>query len=79
VPIYEYACCACHQEFELLVRGQQQPECPKCGSQELEKLLSVPAAHTSSRSSLPVCAPPPGGGCGLPQCGGGQCGMGFDA
>ena len=73
MPIYEYTCGQCQTAFELLVRGSDQPSCPDCGSLELEKLLSVPAAHTAGPSSLPVCeGPRPGpcgmGGCGLPEC-----------
>ncbi len=75
MPIYEYNCEACESQVELLIRGGETPVCPECGSKRLEKLLSVPAAHTGgSKSSLPICETPrPGGGCGLPQCGGGMC------
>lgn len=76
MPIYEYTCDDCQADFELLIRGQEQPACPTCGGQKLEKQFSVPAAHTAASASLPVCSPPlPGGGCGLPQCGQGRCGM----
>jgi putative FmdB family regulatory protein len=76
MPIYEYTCDRCQTGFELLIRGEEQPECPTCGSRQLEKQLSVPAAHTGSSASLPVCSTPlPGGGCGLPQCGQGRCGL----
>ena len=76
MPIYEYACDTCRQPFELLVRGGEQPACPSCGGTELEKLLSVPAAHTGGvKSLLPVCEQPPrAGGCGAPWCGQGGCG-----
>jgi putative FmdB family regulatory protein len=74
MPLYEYSCRDCQAEFELLIRGSQTPQCPTCSGQQLEKLLSVPAAHSSSRE-LPVCRPMPAGGCGLPQCGQGTCGM----
>ncbi|MEM8681638.1 MAG: zinc ribbon domain-containing protein, partial [Planctomycetota bacterium] len=67
MPLYEYNCQACQQPIEILVRGDEQPTCPTCGSVKLERLLSVPAAHVSSGSELPM-APPPGG-CGAPQCG----------
>ena len=51
--------------------------CPSCGATKVTKQLSVPAAH-SSKSSLPVCDTPPGGGCGRPQCGTSGCmGLGF--
>ena len=75
MPLYEYTCRDCSSEFELLVRGSEQPRCPECESSKLEKLLSVPAAHTAGSRDLPTCHPAPSGGCGLPQCGMGGCGM----
>jgi putative FmdB family regulatory protein len=75
MPIYEYHCQRCSSEFELLVRSDEQPSCPECGGRKLEKLLSVPAAHSASSRSLPICEAPRGGGCGLPQCGMGGCAM----
>lgn len=77
MPLYEYSCMNCRDEFELLVRGGEAPACPNCGSERLERLLSVPAAHTGgSAGNLPICeAPRPGGGgCGAPWCGQGGCG-----
>lgn len=73
MPIYEYACGKCQEEFELLIRASETPRCPMCGSLDLDKQLSVPAAHTAGSSQLPVCQPSPPGGCGLPQCGTGGC------
>lgn len=75
MPLFEYMCEDCDSRFEVLVRGEEKPVCPDCGSSQLEKAWSVPAAHTGGRSSdLPICGPAPtGGGCGLPQCGTGQC------
>ncbi|MEQ8790139.1 MAG: zinc ribbon domain-containing protein [Pirellulaceae bacterium] len=73
MPIYEYTCCKCRSDFELLVRGDEQPVCPSCGGQRLEKQFSVVAAHSANSRSLPVCPPPSPGGCGLPQCGSGGC------
>ena len=59
MPIYEYSCPACDDDFEVLVRGSEQPACPACGSRKIERLLSVPAAHTGSRpSGLSVCQAP---------------------
>jgi putative FmdB family regulatory protein len=74
MPIYEYNCEPCENQFELLIRGSETAVCPQCGSKRLDKLLSVPAAHTGGGKSPPICeAPKPSGGCGLPQCGGGIC------
>jgi putative FmdB family regulatory protein len=74
MPIYEYTCQSCESEFELLVRTNEKAACPDCGSKRLEKKLSVPAAHSTGSRSLDICDSP-GGGCGLPQCGGGSCAM----
>lgn len=77
MPLYEYACRKCESEFELLIRGEEAPECPHCGSRKLDKLLSVAAAHTAgAKSSLPVCGLPSREACGQPQCCRGRCGMG---
>jgi putative FmdB family regulatory protein len=69
MPIFEYACEKCQAEFELLIRHGDKPTCPECGAAQLEKRLSVPAAHAAS-SHLPISAPPPCGmgGCGRPKC-----------
>ena len=73
MPLYEYVCRSCGEQFELLIRGGEAPECPACREPDVQKQFSVPAAHSASRQSLPVCPPTPPGGCGLPQCGSGQC------
>ncbi len=75
MPLYEYACQECHQDFELLMRTGESPECPHCGSQRLQKLLSTVVAHSAGGSTLPVCNGPEEAGCGFSQCGGGACGF----
>ena len=75
MPLYEYTCSSCRQDFELLIRGSEQAECPRCGGSRLTKLMSVPAAPADGGSNLPMCEPRQPQGCGLPQCGGGQCAM----
>jgi putative FmdB family regulatory protein len=70
MPIYEYICTQCSAPFELLIRNEREtPRCPSCGSKELSKEFSVPAAHSPS-AQMPVMGP---GNCGRPQCGGGRC------
>lgn len=44
MPIYDYRCNGCNKTFELLVRSSNVPACPVCGSMQLEKLVSCPAA-----------------------------------
>jgi len=81
MPIYEYECASCGNEFEYLIRnGQETPKCPSCASEETTKRLSVPAAARSGAgdgASLPMADGPGPGGCDLPGCGPGGCGMGF--
>jgi putative FmdB family regulatory protein len=41
MPIYEYHCHQCANEFELLVlKNSPVPACPSCQSQDIEQLLS---------------------------------------
>ncbi len=74
MPIYEYACEACGEEFEFLLRNGEQPVCPECQKPtELTKRFSVPAAHTAGSKNLPICDAPAPSTCGRPQCGMGGC------
>ena len=66
MPIYEYACTVCGQEFEKLVRqSSPQPECPHCHSSELRKKLSAFSALSSAPSATDL--PGPCGSCGHPD------------
>ena len=67
MPLYEYTCKSCEQPSELLVRGEEKPVCPNCGSEELVKLLSVVAAPGRSATG----GEPAGQGHGC--CGSGCC------
>ena len=40
MPIYEYRCRQCSEEFELLVLASTVVACPTCESNDLEQLLS---------------------------------------
>jgi putative FmdB family regulatory protein len=48
MPIFEYSCRSCQAQFETLVRAGSEPACPKCGSVDLEKQLSIPAIKSES-------------------------------
>jgi putative FmdB family regulatory protein len=41
MPIYEYTCLKCRHPFEQLVRKGDVPACPKCSSENLERMLSL--------------------------------------
>jgi len=62
VPIYEYQCQECGEEFEKLVRSissTPEVECPHCGGKKVKKALSLFGTQSSSSGSLSTstCAP----------------------
>lgn len=50
MPIYEYRCPSCGDQFEALVKLGETPECPSCGSAEPEKLLSLAAGISTGKT-----------------------------
>ena len=55
MPIYEYRCSACSSVSSRLVyswSSTTELECPKCGGQELEKLMSAFSFRPSWGDSL---------------------------
>jgi putative FmdB family regulatory protein len=66
MPLYAYACANCAHQFETLVRSDETPACPACGSEKLERQLSL------------IAKPAPGGETGDSACaamnGGTPCG-----
>jgi len=81
MPLFEYECRGCHQRFEFLTREGRSPACPACKSEDLQKLMSVFAAQSStpakSFSDRPMStAGGPGacGACGDPR-GPGSCSL----
>jgi len=52
MPIYEYKCRDCGNQFEALVMPwvKSASECPACHSQNLEQLLSAFAVNSQERS-----------------------------
>lgn len=48
MPVFDFRCKACADSFELLVRSSSVPTCPVCGSTDVEKQISAPAAPGQS-------------------------------
>ena len=79
MPLYEFHCKKCGKDSEILVPTTKWAgtKCPKCGSPQLTKKLSVFATSASSggTDAFPACSGNPsncGGCCGA---GGGSCGL----
>ncbi len=54
MPIYEFRCDECEEEFEKLVRSTSTPTeitCPSCGSKQVAKRVSSFAARSSGTVS----------------------------
>ncbi len=41
MPIYEYHCENCGEDFEYLVFGREKPDCTSCESTNVNKLMSA--------------------------------------
>jgi putative FmdB family regulatory protein len=69
MPIFEYKCEECGNEFELIVFGSDTPECPSCGDKNPVKKMSTFGFsvgykyRSSSANSGSGCA-----GCGSSDC-----------
>ena len=76
MPIYEYTCKSCDAKFEQLVRtmsGEAKFKCPKCGSEQTARGLSVFAVSSAGPKSSGASDAPTCGRCGGPP---GSCAMG---
>ncbi|WP_022850202.1 FmdB family zinc ribbon protein [Limisalsivibrio acetivorans] len=61
MPIYEYKCKKCENEFSKLVfSSTAEVKCPKCESEEVEKLISAVSSFSPGSDSS-------GGGCSSPS------------
>jgi putative FmdB family regulatory protein len=61
MPIYEYECHGCHRRVSLLILAPSTappPTCPRCGSQDLRRLLSRFARVRSEDARLESLADP---------------------
>jgi putative FmdB family regulatory protein len=55
MPIFDYCCIKCGHVFEQLILSSDHPEagCPRCGSRQVERMISAPVIHnTASKNGL---------------------------
>jgi putative FmdB family regulatory protein len=62
MPIFEFKCEECGEKFEKLVYSNEEICCPKCGSKNLKKLISLFATSGIEQGSS-----------GCSSCSGGNC------
>ncbi|HHV43048.1 MAG TPA: zinc ribbon domain-containing protein [Firmicutes bacterium] len=71
MPVYEFRCGQCQEKFEELISWSQIDKvvCPKCGSNQVKKLVSTFAARSSDgQGSTSI-----GGHSSCGSCAGGSC------
>jgi len=68
MPLYEFTCAACSQQFEVRASMEKRqaglaPRCPSCGSVRTKQVLSAPMLlrRGPAGAAFPRCKP--GGGC----------------
>lgn len=53
MPIFEFKCLSCGEEFEVLLKNKEetsQVRCKSCGSEKIERLMSVVNSIISERA-----------------------------
>ena len=74
MPIYEFKCLKCKEDFETLVfRSSDKVTCPHCESDDLERLMSSCAHVTGGGGGGESYAPSTGASSGCASCAGGDC------
>lgn len=64
MPIYEYACNACGQGFEMLVMGgDKNIQCPECHAEDVTRTLSTFASQGTEKGGGSSCS-----GCSASSC-----------
>ncbi|MAE10752.1 MAG: FmdB family transcriptional regulator [Dehalococcoidales bacterium] len=61
MPLYEYECLNCEEQFELLRNigdSDETVKCPSCQEKSSKRVFSI----FGTVSSSPACAPTPAGG-----------------
>ena len=61
MPIFEFHCQSCGHDFEKLVFGSDEVECPKCQQKQVEKLMSACSAKVGYKFT--AASNPKGGSC----------------
>jgi putative FmdB family regulatory protein len=70
MPIYEYKCTDCNEEFEALVFGSNDDvACPSCDGMKLDRLMSAFGFKSGSNDSFTAS----GGSSGCASCSSTNC------
>jgi putative FmdB family regulatory protein len=68
MPIYEYKCAKCNEEFETIVLGNDAAvTCPRCNGEDVKRLMSA-CGFKSSGSFTPSSGSSGCSGCSSTNC-----------
>ena len=56
MPLFDYKCLQCGQQFEALIRGDNRAKCESCGSTDVEKMISLPTVQSEGTRNLALKA-----------------------
>ena len=64
MPLFDFRCQQCGHDFEDLITGEEQAECPSCQSAKVERQIAVFAVGGGASAGPPpeACGP-----CGDPR------------
>ncbi|HSR10082.1 MAG TPA: zinc ribbon domain-containing protein [Thermodesulfobacteriota bacterium] len=64
MPIFEYHCSNCDEDFEKLVLSSSAKiQCPRCNKTKVTKKMSAFSFKTGSKASVPSSSSSQSGGC----------------
>jgi putative FmdB family regulatory protein len=68
MPLFRYTCQKCDHDFEELVFGSEEVECPECQGKKLERQPSMPGMPLVKAGASSPCGDPSLPPCGAPHC-----------
>ncbi len=74
MPIFEYKCMKCNEEFECIVLGGDTVTCPECNTKKVKRKMSACSFKSGGSSGGDYSAPSSSGSSsGCSGCSGGSC------
>lgn len=73
MPMYEFHCNKCNDNFEELASANETVPCPKCGSTDTERLISACRCMCGGAGDDGASSASHGSSCGCSGCSGGHC------